>query len=258
MKKLIWKMGILFKAIKILKNWPVFVLIYFRIIKKPSVFFKTRDGCILKIRNVPKSTDIHVFTQIWLENVYLKNFNINENATVIDIGSHIGLFSIYVAQKLKNCKIFCFEPNLENYNVLMENIEINSIKNISTFNNAVSSKSGIIKFYNSQKDFAANSMYEKVGEEIQVQSITLENIIEKNKIKKCNLLKMDCEGAEYDILMNIPEKILEKIDNITLETKGKGEFEYTSDDLILKLKSSGFLINTKKLEDDLFLYSTKN
>ena len=67
---------------------------------------------------------------------------------------------------------------------------------------------------------------------------------------------MDCEGAEYDILMNIPEKILEKIDNITLETKGKGEFEYTSDDLILKLKSSGFLINTKKLEDDLFLYAT--
>ena len=140
----------------------------------------------------------------------------------------------------------------------MENIEINSIKNISTFNNAVSSKSGIIKFYNSQKDFAANSMYEKVGEEIQVQSITLENIIEKNKIKKCNLLKMDCEGAEYDILMNIPEKILEKIDNITLETKGKGEFEYTSNDLILKLKSSGFLINTKKLEDDLFLYATRN
>ena len=258
MKKLIWKISILFKAIKILKNWPVFVLIYFRIITKPDVFLKTRDGIILKIRNVPKSTDIHVFTQIWLENVYLKNFNINENATVIDIGSHIGLFSIYVAQKLKNCKIFCFEPNLENYNVLMENIEINSIKNISTFNNAVSSKSGIIKFYNSQKDFAANSMYEKVGEEIQVQSITLENIIEKNKIKKCNLLKMDCEGAEYDILMNIPEKILEKIDNITLETKGKGEFEYTSDDLILKLKSSGFLINTKKLEDDLFLYATRN
>jgi len=259
MKKLIWKISILFKAIKILKNWPVFVLIYFRIITKPDVFLKTRDGIILKIRNIPKSTDIHIFTEIWLENVYLKNFKIDENSTVIDIGSHIGLFSIYVAQKLKNCKILCFEPNLENYNMLKENIEMNSIKNISTFNNAVSSKSGNIKFYNSEKNFAANSIYEKVGEEILVQSTTLEDIIQKNNIQKCNLIKMDCEGAEYDILMHTSEKILEKIDNITLEYEEQGKFEYTSDELISKLRSCGFIIDTKKLlTNSLFLYATRN
>ena len=52
---------------------------------------------------------------------------------------------------------------------------------------------------------------------MKVECITLENIFDENRITNCDLLKLDCEGAEYDILMNTKKEIFEKIKLISLE-----------------------------------------
>lgn len=70
LKKLFWKLELLLRAIFVLTNWYMYIVVYFRLTKKPEVILKTRNGFSLKIRTNVKSTDIHVFTEIWLEKEY--------------------------------------------------------------------------------------------------------------------------------------------------------------------------------------------
>lgn len=240
MKKFFWKIKLLFKTILLLKNWYEFVSIYFGLANQPYLILNVRDGYKIKIRT--KSTDIHVFTEIWLDNIYLKKFNLNSSSTIIDIGAHIGLFSIFASRKFKNSKIYSVEPNSENFDLFKENIRMNKIQNIKPFNFAVSSKNGSISFYINEKDSASHSIFKNKGKLVNVKSCTLEKIIIDNKISTCDLLKMDCEGAEYDILLNTPNEILSRVNKIALEYEKIENVNYSEEDIITKLKKCGFQI----------------
>ncbi|AFS80001.1 FkbM family methyltransferase [Candidatus Nitrosopumilus koreensis AR1] len=143
----------------------------------------------------------------------------NENQHIIDIGANIGTFSVYIGKKYPSAKIFCYEPDEKNYDKLLKNIQINSIKNTVTYQKAVGKKNGISTLFSDEygKFGTVGSSTNKKGpKEKKVESITLQKILEENKIEKCNLLKLDCEGAEYEILMN-NEQIFNKIELISLE-----------------------------------------
>ena len=241
--KFIWKVKLFYKAITKLKNWIVYPIVYFRLTNKSFVYFITRDNHKLKIRTGKKSSDIHVFTEIWLENVYLKKYNVKSNWIVIDVGTHIGLFSLFVSKWCHNGIIYCFEPDKENYTLLLENIKNNKKNNIIAENSIISSKSGFQQFYISDSDFAAGSIYKKSGKSVLVKSKTINDVFVENKIQKCNLLKLDCEGAEYDIIMNLSSQILEKIDNICMEYEKFDNQKYTIEDMVSKLKSNNFSID---------------
>ena len=86
------KFLILIQSMKIIKNWHILLLVYFHIYRKNYYILKLRDGFKIKLRN--KSTDIHTFANIWVIQEYSQIFN-NKNDIIIDIGGHIGLFSIY-------------------------------------------------------------------------------------------------------------------------------------------------------------------
>ena len=250
------KIKYLFRAIFLLKNWYDFILVYYRLNNKKYVDLNTRNNSSLKIRT--QSSDIHVFAEIWLDNVYLQKFNLNENSTVIDIGAHIGLFSLFISKKLKNAKIYSYEPNLENHNLMIENIKKNCAQNISAFNVAVSSQLGSTLLYLDEKDSAAHSVFKKTALSVNVNSVTLEKIIKDNKISSCELLKLDCEGAEYEILMKTPKEILTKINKISLEYEKIPEITYSIEDIISKLRSCGFRVTINETESDRgFLYAQK-
>ena len=109
---------ILLKSIQIIKNWYILPFVYFKIFRKKYYFLKLKNGKKIKLRN--NSTDIHTFTNIWIIEEYLEIEN-GKNRTIIDIGAHIGLFSIY-ALKCNPKEIIAFEPIKENYNLFKEHI----------------------------------------------------------------------------------------------------------------------------------------
>ena len=91
-------------------------------------------------------------------------------------------------------------------------------------------------------DFGTNTIYGSENDFVDVQSTTLEKIFDENNISNCDFLKMDCEGAEYEILFNLPEKIFKKINKICLEYHDMKELDHSINDLITKLKSHKFEI----------------
>ena len=87
-------------------------------------------------------------TNVWMINEYdVDSFKINQNDIVIDVGAHIGLFSLLVSQFCKTGKIFSFEPIRENFDLLVSNLELNHIENVFPFNVAVSKNSGKLNLF---------------------------------------------------------------------------------------------------------------
>ena len=118
------KLKFLFNSRKIFKNWYIFPLIYFNFSKTEYSIFETFDNIKLKIRN--HSTDLMALTNVWIIREYEnEKISIKDNDIIIDIGAHIGLFSLFVSQFCKNGKIFSFEPISENYDLLKSNISLN-------------------------------------------------------------------------------------------------------------------------------------
>lgn len=252
------KFSILLKAIRVLKNWPMYPIVYYRLTKNEHIILETRSGLKIKIRT--NSTDIMAFTHVWLIEEYSNpGFDLHEYDTIIDIGAHIGLFTLFASQFCKNGKIYCFEPVKENYDLLLSNIALNNLSNVSAFNVAVADKISTVKIF-LNNDESGHSMFEQDSNSIEVQSTTLKNIFDENNISTCNFIKMDCEGAEYDIIGSLPQEYFIKIQKLIIEYHMADKKPDLLEALISKLESFSFVVKKKILFPDIgFLYvKTRN
>jgi len=242
---------------KIFKNWYIYPNVYYKIISDKFPIFETNTGLKIKIRK--HSTDLMALTHVWLIGEYKsENFDIKDTDIIIDIGGHIGLFSLYASQFCKNGLIYSFEPVPENYNLLIDNIQSNDLNQIKSFNLAVSNSNSNVKLYLND-DEAGHSMFSKSSKTITVDSISLQQIFDDNNIKNCNFLKLDCEGTEYEILQNLPLSYFNKIEKIVIEYHMADSHPELLENLKKLLISQNYSLKTKKLFSDIgFLYALKN
>lgn len=175
-----------------------------------------RNGLTVKLRTA--STDIQALANVWINEEYKKTgFEIKSDDTIIDVGAHVGLFALYASQYCKSGKIFCFEPIKNNFDLLSENMQINQLVNVKCTHKAVHNRNGSIRMYLSETDDAAHSIFDNGNKYIDVNAITLSEIFNFHNIQTCNLLKMDCEGSEYQIFESTPDEDIGKIQKICLE-----------------------------------------
>ena len=241
------KARILIKAIKAIKNWNLYFLLYFGLLRNDLIFV-FRNNFKVKIR--VDSTDFYVLTNVWLLEEYdSKKLQIRKDDVIIDIGAHVGLFMIYVSQFCTNGRIYCYEPIKENYDLLAYNIELNNIKNTIIFQKAVIDKPSVIRIFLNQ-DAAAHSVFTESSEYVDVESVSLKDIFDSNKIEKCDLLKLDCEGSEYIILNSLPDSYFEHIKKIVMEYHMADKKPNLLENLIKKLSVLNYKIDVRKNTDD--------
>jgi len=205
-----------------------------------------------------KFWDVAAITESFLHKIYNPiGFEIRETDTVIDVGAHIGGFSVLAAKVAKCGKVYSFEPCHENYLQLISNIKINKLSNIVAVNEAVSEKTGVVNLYYSKLCNVAHSLYQKPTFQKsrlkkEAKSIRLDDALKKLKIRKCDFLKMDCEGAEYEILLSLKSSMFNKIEKIVCEYHDPMHFKcenltHTPEELIDFLESKGYLLKIEKI-----------
>ena len=253
---LVEKIRILFKAIKAIKNWQTYVSVYLNLVKSEYAVLEMKNGIKIKLR--VNSTDLMAFTHVWLLQEYQRpGFDIKNSDVIIDIGGHIGLFALFSSQFCRDGRIYCFEPIKENFDMLKSNIELNKITNVTPVNAAVSSKDGTVTIYLNE-DKAGHSMYINGTNSVQVKSLSLANVFDSYGLPHCNFLKVDCEGEEYQIMNSLPASYFEKIEKICIEYHFVNTKPDLLENLISRLKSFSFIINTRDILPGIgFLYAIR-
>lgn len=131
--------------------------------------------------------------EIFIDKVYEKFFEVEEDDIVFDIGASSGPFTYSIKEK-KPSKVYCFEPHSQLFVNLTDNVEC---KNITCINKAIGPVDGEFKtlgLFN--KDIIESSVKSNSQ---QVSSVKFSTFIKENNIEKIDFLKTDCEGGEYDI-----------------------------------------------------------
>jgi len=148
---------------------------------------------------------------------------LKKNDTVIDIGAHIGVFSLLASKYVSQGKIYAFEPFGKNYDMLVKNVKINHLDKIIKYENVGIGKRGVRRLYINPHNSGAHSLFLRKSKYSKVKIIPLSNVFKKYQIQKCDLLKIDCEGAEKEILLELPKKYLKKINKIIIEYSNESD-----------------------------------
>lgn len=208
-----------------------------------------------------------IFSEIFTDQQYFKHgIVVNEGDCIFDVGANIGLFPLFLNQSFNSIKIYSFEPIPSIFEVLEKNMQLHSIKNVFLFNYGISSENKAEVGFTFYSNMAGNSTIkpleklqqrnvmesfltqEKVeyyfqNQQVQGELRTLSSVISELEIDTINLLKIDVEGAEYEVLQGIEEKDWGKIKQIIAEVH---DVEGRLDKIKNMLITHGFEIITEK------------
>ncbi|HET9806514.1 MAG TPA: FkbM family methyltransferase, partial [Nitrososphaeraceae archaeon] len=150
------------------------------------------------------------------EDEIIDHFNTKQGDIVVDVGAHMGKYTIIASKRVgANGKVIAIEAHSGNYEMLNHNIKLNGLTNVIPLNYAVYSKESKIKLYMPDEESGytmhhsvmfnyLSSKYPLQGKDnekfIEVNANTLDNLLQKNGISQVNWIKIDVEGAEFEVL----------------------------------------------------------
>ena len=209
-----------------------------------------RDGTSLQ--GGPNEPLLRIFLEVWGWNVYNPSgFEIESDDLVVDIGANVGVFSLFAARRTRN-RVIAVEPYGPNFQFLQANVERNNADNVSCLNLAIGDEIGSVRLFHSSNDgghllFDHNAIEGRLTEFSTVDATTLPSLLEENRVRRVNFLKLDCEGAEFPILLNAPRSTLERIDRIALEYHDEVT-DHGHEELVDRLRSEGFSVRANPSE----------
>lgn len=123
--------------------------------------------------------------------------HIKSTDIVIDIGANIGYYTVFFSRLAS--KVYAFEPDPTNFQILSRNIKENKITNVILEQKAVSNKSGGINLRINKLNTAGH----RISKQATKNSIPIQSVVLDDYIKKADFIKMDIEGAETLALMGM-------------------------------------------------------
>ncbi len=219
---------------------------------------------------LPDQASESVWAEIFKEREYKAAELVITQATepIVDVGAHVGLFTLYVRTLNKIIPIYALEPENANFELLQQNIKKNRLSKIKTFKVALGGRSEQGKLFisadshNHRLESAPGSGLQKTSEEhgaIQIiQVYSLRDFLNQEKIKTISLLKMDIEGGEYDVFSACMPTDFVRIQTVVMEYHNYGGFNYKEIENQLRENGFGVQIFPSKFDKKMGFIFAKN
>jgi FkbM family methyltransferase len=198
-----------------------------------SINFLRLDNLVLIKINVPKydykiycppnKEDFIIVTKH--EDEMIERFNPKQGDVVVDVGAHIGRYTIISSKRVGPYgKVIAIEAHPGNFEMLNRNIKLNKLTNAVALKYAIHSKLTKIKLYTYREESSStghnsimfNHLSTKYKEKfVEVNANTLDHVLQLNGIGEVNWIKIDLEGAEFELLKGATD-ILSKSKDIAL------------------------------------------
>ncbi len=215
--------------VRYVSNWPSYLL--FKLMDNQKSFrFQLRDSFAVDVdrRMLPS------FKESFFDNIYLRALPEpllqKKNPVIVDVGANAGFFSLNMFYHFSGAKVLAYEPVPYNFEILQGYQQTYPDFDFHIFQEAVSGADTSLKLNLSKLDGYTTmaSIFESKsrGYQIEVPARSLETVFNRHNLDHIDLLKLDCEGAEYQILYHATADVLRRISSMSIEThQGKDKSE---------------------------------
>lgn len=187
----------LYRLIRDVENWQDVLLAQLGI----------RGSCVVHFTSGTRIRYVPQFFQLSLFSRHEDPFSFIDVAgrDVLDVGAAIGDTAIHFALKGAR-KVIGLEPFPSLFREAVYNVGLNRLDNVVLLNRALAGKEGPIKIPFDYVGDLSNRAQD-FGQGAEVECVTLKQIVEDFQLRSA-VLKMNCEGCEYDSILNSGEAVL--------------------------------------------------
>lgn len=221
-------------------NWPTVIAVFLGLpAKRPFTVRLRRTNLCFSARS---AMDVWIIKETCLDRDYERvSVPVQDGWKIVDIGAGLGDFTIDAARRNPHGLVHAYEPFPDSFELLQQNLRLNRIDNAQAFSEAVSDHAGTLQL--EMSGAAVQHSTARTGQAqacISVPAITLSQALARLNGAPCDLLKMDCEGAEYEILMNAAS-CWPRVKRIVMEYHD-GMTSFSHPDLVTFFEKRGFRV----------------
>jgi FkbM family methyltransferase len=170
-------------------------------------------------------------------------------AVIVDLGACLGEFTNEFSERFNGVeKSVLIEANPTNFNLIQE------MENVSKLNRFISTIPDGFEIFREDPSSPYNGTsmftYFENPVEHKIERINIDTILEMYGIEKIDILKIDIEGAEYELLENISDETLSKIDQITVEFHDflDPNLKMRTESIVNRISSMGYSVISNRLD----------
>lgn len=195
-----------------------------RQVVRDTGFAMEKDGIVLDINDDPDGGVAKIVYREIESSYGIGDIPFEPGDVVLDLGAHVGVVSIYIASHYPGVTVYAFEPVAANFERLRRNVAVNGVEdNVVAVNVAVTGDGRDLTLVGNLAEnsggataFGPTAKGTSDWGKARVESMTLQEIFDEYVPGRCKLLKLDVEGAEYEILQADPE-LLNRVDYLAAE-----------------------------------------
>lgn len=185
---------------------------------KKSLLFRTRAGCTVACPNFPGAR-VPIY-EVFAEDAYRirKLGDLGTNPVILDIGAHIGCFSLAAAMTYRTATIAAYEASPSTATWLARNIADNGLaERVTTHAAAISNHDGVIKFADNARGSSLNGLTASSDTaQVEVPCVRLSRVLAELG-PRISLVKIDTEGAEYGMVAGTQPSDWAGVERVVLE-----------------------------------------
>lgn len=135
-----------------------------------------------------------------------------EMRTIVDVGANVGAATLWFARRAPQATIVAVEPASRVASVLARNVRANGLEErVRVVAAALTDRTGSVELDQRGSSVFGRIAHGNSGGGERVSALSLEDLLDRCGLPEVDLLKLDCEGAEFDILLSCSEETLRRV-----------------------------------------------
>lgn len=225
------------------KFWAAMVLKFVPHVWPFTIRLNLSQGGVIA---VDQFMTLFIYKEIFVDGCYDLELPENHEPLIVDVGANTGLFILRMKQLYPQAHVYAFEPLPTNYAQLQTNLRLSELDRVRTFMQGVGGTARKETLYIHPRNVGGHSIFQnQTGgkQRVEIELIDIEALLRLLDGKSCDLLKLDCEGAEYEIIKSISSETAQRFERILFEATPS---LYDVEELTQHLENVGYRIERHK------------